>query len=378
MNTVTNIVDPLSSQARSALASAESLVPLKSLRHGFLEELFAHVESQSLAKGQAVFHEGTVDHQVIYLSSGSLSLNWPSGYQETVSASEQLVPIANQQPRVCDAYATEDAVVLRMDSDRLDRALSWSQITDYMLSELAMDRELDGDLEWYQMVLSSNLFFKVPSINVREILDAMTPVEVCTGDEIIVEGDHGDCCYFLRTGEADILKADSQGEQHCVAKISSGRCFGEDALLDLTRRNATVKMTSDGSLMRLDKQDFLKLLKEPSVDELDLKEIDQLHETPIWIDVRTNLEYGASHLAYSANMPLSNLALKRRLLSLHECYVLYCDTGRRSRSAAYFLGKEGFNVISLAGGLLEQGMTENLVEDSGYLLRDGKLLASEA
>lgn len=377
METVTNIVDPLAPMARDALESAKSLVPLKSLRHGFLEELFLHVQPQSLSKGQTLFHEGSVDNQVIFLSSGSLELRRESGYTEQFSANEYLMPVANEQPRPCDAIVLEDAVVLRIDADRLDRALSWSQITDYMLSELALDRELDGDLDWYQTVLTSNLFFKVPSINAHHIFDAMTPLSVKAGEEVIVEGSDGDCCYFLREGEADILKNSELGQPVCVAKIKSGRCFGEDALLEFRRRNATVKMTTDGELMRLEKQDFLKLLREPAVDELDISEVDQLSESPILIDVRTNLEYGESHLAYSANFPLSNLSLKRRLLATEQVYVLYCDTGRRSRAAAYFLGKDGYNVLSLAGGLQKQGMTANLVQDSGYLLRDGRLYCSD-
>jgi rhodanese-related sulfurtransferase len=244
-----------------------------------------------------------------------------------------------------------------------------------MLSEFAMDRDLDGELEWYQTILSSNLFFKVPAINVYHILDAMTRIEVSEGETVIHEGDEGDCCYFLLEGEADILKSSDNGALRCVAKISSGRCFGEDALLELRRRNASVKMTSEGVLMRLEKIDFLTLLQEPAIDELDCSEVDALSEKPIWVDVRTNLEYSDSHLAYSANVPLSNLSLKRRLLSPDQCYVLYCDTGRRSRAAAYFLGKDGFNVVSLDGGLQKQGMVDNLVKDSGYLLRDGKLVA---
>lgn len=386
MYAVNDLVDPLSPLQRTALATAQSFIPLKSLRHGFLEELFIHVEPQSIIEGETLFEAGAIDGQCIYLSAGSVELEYPSGRTVCIQGDAALEPLGHQQPRPCKAVAKQDCLVLRIDLDRLERTLSWSQMTDYMLSELSFNRENDGDLDWLKTVLSSNLFFKVPSVNAEMILQRLTPINVEIGEEIIREGERGDCCYFLKQGRADILKKSSKDipsspdepqSLEKVAEILPGRCFGEDALLDSRPRNASVVMSEPGVLMRLDKEDFFQLLQEPLVEEVSIQQVDELRDAPILIDVRTDAEYRMGHLAYSANIPLSILALKKRLLAMEKSYVLYCDTGRRSRAAAYFLGKEGYNVIALEGGILKQGLSEHIVQQPSHILREGELAESQ-
>ena len=376
MLSVKNIVDPMSPMSRDALATAKSFIPLKSLRHGFLEELFLNVQPQSVPAGQIIFEEGGYDHQVVYLSAGSVALNYPSGHREVLSAAESLLPLANQQPRPAQAEAIEDCVVLRVDSDTLDRTLSWSQITDYILSELAIDRAHDGNLPLYTTILSSNLFFKVPSINAEKIFSRLQTVQVNQGDTIIHEGDLGDCCYFLQHGVAKIYKQKNNKDE-LLAEILPGRCFGEDALVDKKPRNASVVMSTDGVLMKLEKADFLRLLHEPEVEEISLVDFDQRQDQPTLIDIRTEAEYRLGHLAMSANIPLSILSMKKRLLSPEKLYVMYCDTGRRSKAAAFFLGKLGYNAVSLAGGLQKQQLLDRLVTQPSYMLRAGQLIKSD-
>jgi CRP-like cAMP-binding protein len=367
------LIDPLSPLARDAFASADSLVPLKSLRPSFREDLFLHVVVQTLAEGEIIFEQGVIDNQYIYLHSGSIELEFASGHKETLKARSHFLPLAHSQPRTCKAIALSDCTLIRVDEDRLDRTLSWSQMTDFLLSELAMHRDYDKDFDWMQTILNSNLFFKVPSVNADQIFSRLTEIKVDEGDEIIRQGDSGSCCYFLKNGSADIKK-----DNRKVAEISAGRCFGEDALVNDQRRNATVVMTSEGALMRLEKEDFKVLLKEPEVDEIEEGDLSSQFDTPILIDVRTEEEYRLGHIAFSANMPLSLMAMKKRLLSEEKLYVLYCDSGRRSRAAAYFLGKEGYNVVALRGGIRGQGLTDRLVSEEGYMLRNGELVESES
>lgn len=369
-----NAVDPLSPALRESVETARSFVPLKSLRHGYLEDLLQYAHYQSVFRGQVIFEQGIYDQQYIYLKSGKVRLCYASGHEELIDAADHILPLSNQQPRACKAVALEDCSVLRIDSDRLDRTLSWSQTTDYLISKLAIDRKNDGELDWFKAILASNLFFKVPSVNAEQIFSRLVSLIVSAGDVIVRQGDIGDACYFLKEGVADILKQ-KVGKPECVAQIVPGRCFGEDALVDSQPRNASVMMQSDGILMRLEKPDFLRLLKEPAVETIQMKALDEQTIPATLIDVRTEAEYHEGHLAYSANIPLSLLAMKKRLLALEEAYVLYCDSGRRSVAATYFLGKEGYNVVCLDGGLQRQHLHEYIVSEPSYLLRQGKLIS---
>lgn len=374
MYAVRHVADPLSPFMRDAFSSSRSFIPLRSLREGFLEDLFRYVVAQTVVEGHVIFEPGAIDNQCIYLHSGAIALEFDSGHREVYTAGESVLPVGNEQPRPCKAIALEDCTLLRVDSDHLDRALSWSQAADYLLSELALDREHDGQLEWFDHILASNLFFKVPPVNAQQILSRLTPMVISEGEAVIEEGEIGDCCYFLKEGAAKVFKKNDSGEQELLAEILPGRCFGEDALVERCTRNASIIMSTDGLLMRLEKDDFDRLLIDPEVEEVNLEYIEQLAEPPVFLDVRTDDEYRSGHLAFSASMPLCILAMKKRLLSLEVPYVVYCETGRRARAAAYFLGKQGYNVLALQGGLKEQNLLDRLVIEEGYMLRNGRLV----
>ena len=369
------LVHDNSQQFDDALAMAKTLVPLNGLRESYLADLFNHVSVQTILQGQVLFQFGQVDNQHIYLLHGEVHLQTASGEVDSVATEDSILPLAHAQPRQQRGVAITDCMILRVDSDYLDRMVCWSQISDYLLAELCNERDMDDDMEWIQTVLKSNLFYKVPPINVEMIFDRLKPVVVMAGDAIIRQGELGDACYFIKEGEAEVTQRSESGKLVKLADINVGRCFGEDALVNETVRNANVTMKTDGVLMVLNKQDFLLLRKEPVVEEVTENEAASMLQSPVYVDVRTDEEYNLGHLSFSANIPLGLLSLKKRLLDPAKPYVFYCDTGRRSRAAAYLLGKQGYNAMALAGGFIEAGLSENLVQEAGYMLRHGELVA---
>jgi len=57
-------------------------------------------------------------------------------------------------------------------------------------------------------------------------------------------------------------------QRQVLAELELGACFGEEALLADRPRNASVTLLEDSLLLRLDRQDFVALLKAPVVDQL--------------------------------------------------------------------------------------------------------------
>lgn len=362
---------PLQDKPQDLLAIARTFVPLSSLKGNYLDYLLQQASVDYICTGQRLFEQGVCDYRHQYLLHGHLRLMYPSGYEETISAKDSIFPLANEMPRPCDGIAETDCTVLCLDSDRLDRILSWSQIADYLLSELSVERDYDEDIAWIKTVFNSNLFYKVPPVNAERILDRMVPQVVMAGDVIVRQGEIGNCCYFIKEGTARVTRREEKGPAQHLADIGVGRCFGEDALVYETLRNATVTMSTDGVLMRLGKEDFKLLLLEPQVEEVAEEDFADFTEPPVYVDVRTQSEYEEGHLVLAANLPLNLLSLKKRLLRQPIPYVFYCDTGRRSRAAAYLLGKEGYNTFALKGGLIGAGMQYQLTRDTSYMLRDG-------
>ena len=357
------------------LSQARSLVPLKDMGQNHLEALLADLEPQVVFAGQVLFQEGAYDNKHVYLLHGRVHLEWPSGEHESVSGRETLMPLAQTQPRRAAARAETDCSVLRLDSERLDKLLTWSQVADYLQLIIARQRDLDEDVDWMMTVLRSNLFFKVPPLNVEQIFFRLKPRLVDAGDTVIRQGEMGDVCYFLKEGRAEVHRHRNGLWQH-LADIETGRCFGEDALVEDAPRNARVRMLTDGVLMCLDKQDFYRLLREPEVPRTPLDVWRQAQERgAVLIDCRSEEEYDQSHLPHAVNVPLSLLAIKSSLLRDEVEYLCYCDTGRRSRSAAHLLRQQGYLARALANCpqlFADDEQRKHLTRTEQYLLREGR------
>ena len=135
-----------------------------------------------------------------------------------------------------------------------------------------------------------------------------------------------------------------------------GDTFGEEALISETRRNATVTMLTDGSLMRLGKEDFKTLLNEPMLDWVSHQEARQIvAKGGKWLDVRLPSEFEAYHETGAINIPLYFIRLKLGTLDPSLTYVVCCDTGRRSSAGAFILNERGFDTRVLRGGLQRFG-----------------------
>ena len=137
-----------------------------------------------------------------------------------------------------------------------------------------------------------------------------------------------------------------------LAELHVGDTFGEEALISDAKRNATVTMTADGSVMRLGKEDFNKLLNEPMLDWVDADEARKIvQDGGQWLDVRLPSEFENHHLDGAVNIPLYFIRLKLSTLDQDKKYVVCCDTGRRSSAGAYILSERGYQAYVLRGGI---------------------------
>lgn len=78
------------------------------------------------------------------------------------------------------------------------------------------------------------------------------------GQDVFREGDLGDRLYIILSGEVEIRRRGAEGES-TLARLGPGQCFGEMALVNMTRRNATVRCVSSLDLLSLPKKEFAVL-----------------------------------------------------------------------------------------------------------------------
>ena len=332
-----------------------TLVPVNSLTDDHLDTLLREASMEVVCPGQKIVSIGENDSRLVYLLSGQVLISNRDGDNRLLSADnpECRFPLSNFKPRIETITAANDCLVIRLDSTSLDRMLAWDQASTYLMLDINASRDLDEDADWLMTLLKSNLFHKVPPVNIRSIIKQFSPTYLAAGETIIRQGELADCCYFIKEGVVAVYKAiDQRFPAEPVTELGPGKCFGEDALVNNTPRNATIVMKTNGVLMRLDKLDFFRLLKTPAVDKLTFPQVDSTFaEPPIWIDVRTQDEFEAGHYPGAINMPLNLLKLKAKMISPNQACITYCNSGRRSEVAAYFLTEEGYKAKALAGGM---------------------------
>lgn len=114
------------------------------------------------------------------------------------------------------------------------------------------------------------LFHDLEENEIQQILDRTRPRNFPAGDPILQEGETGESLFIMCQGEVEITKAltlvldeDTPKEKVMIRlRAEDGVCFGEMALLENEARSATVTALSDCSLLELQQQDFLALIRE--------------------------------------------------------------------------------------------------------------------
>ena len=109
-----------------------ALVPLKDMSESHLLALLDDAVVEVVCAGQTLFTAGSYDAQHVYLLHGDVALVVDDGSRTLIKGRSTLAPIAHQQPRQYTAIAETDCSVLRIDSERLDKMLTWSQVADYL------------------------------------------------------------------------------------------------------------------------------------------------------------------------------------------------------------------------------------------------------
>ena len=328
------------------------LIPLNGLTEDRYREISGSLAIEDISAGSYLFGEGDRDNKSIYLLDGVINFIDANGrVTGVVSAgtTPARYPIANQQPRITTARAATKAVIASIDSTLLDVMLTLDQSED----SAKVKTTSDSGKDWLTRMLQSEAFIKLTPTDIQKLLKKLQSLPVKAGEVVIQQGDSGDYFYIIREGRCSVTRlASGKGWDIPLAELSDGDCFGEEALVSDNPRNATITMLTDGTLMRLSKQDFVELLKKPLLHYIDYNlAIESVREGDVWLDVRLQEEHANYAFEGSINVPLAMIRDKAPILVPGKKYIVYCDTGRRSAAAAFLLSQRGLDVSVLEGGL---------------------------
>jgi len=330
------------------------LEPISSFSPARARELLDFCHTEKVAVGVDPFKLHGLEGQSVYLVAGEIELVYKDGNKVLVSSESEWAkhPLGKRQPDILSATVMTESYLLRLDDDLLDRMMTWDHLSQDDLPE---------DSGSVKRLLASNMFSvdnlksgplaHLPMINIGILLQRVEAIAVQEGDVIIREGDVADYYYLMDTGSAQVTRFVG-GVNMPLADFYAGDVFGEEALLADTTRNATVTMKSNGVLLRLGRQDFLELLKDPFLHKYDFETATQkVAEGAIWLDVRYPPEYRHDRLPGAINVPLNDIRNAIDVLERSKSYIAYCQSGRRSAAAAFILAQEGYDVHVLENGL---------------------------
>lgn len=112
-------------------------------------------------------------------------------------------------------------------------------------------------------LLHSFLFNSLEPKDLNIVIGAMEEKKFLNGENVIVQGDNGDCIYVLDEGKMECYKQFKKDQEGKLLKeYSPGDSFGELALLYNAPRAATVKAAADSIVWSLDRPTFNHIVKD--------------------------------------------------------------------------------------------------------------------
>lgn len=330
------------------------LVPLNALKPESQATLAKKSGLREIPAGEYLFRVGETPQAALFVLKGIVQLEDADGkVLAMIRAGEPGAAhrLAHQAPRKVSARVVEAAQILAVDASLLDVMLTWDQTGAFEVDELSADDDTSGD--WMARLLQMPTFQSVPPANLQAMFMRMEQVNYEAGHVVVKQGDPGDYFYVVMEGRCVVTREVPNQKPVRLAELETGSCFGEEALISESARNATVTLLTYGKLMRLSKADFRSLLNEPLARKVGFAEAKAWVERgeAKWLDVRMPTEVAAAPLPGALNIPLFMLRMKLNLLDTKTRYVAVCDSGRRSSVAVFVLTQKGYDVCMLDGGL---------------------------
>src|SRR3990167_6608217 len=118
-----------------------------------------------------------------------------------------------------------------------------------------------GQILRAQLIKQSLPFSQLSHERLMWLSNQVEEIYVPPGTVIFEEGDVGDCCYLIRSGQVEIFTKQIDELPHQLAVLQAPAVFGEATLITRATRNATARALSDCDLFKLDYQYLLELLE---------------------------------------------------------------------------------------------------------------------
>lgn len=333
-------------------AALRHLVPINRLPPENLEVLVAAAELQTAFDGQIIYVQGHQDRYVHYLIDGTVEFVWNGDSVKRLPADSKAArrPLDKPGRKRHTVRAVSNCTVVRFPRAEFDRQLDEGNLRtgprQVEVSEIATEKSSN----WMIKMLQSELFERLPAINIQKVFDRMERITVAADELVVRQGERGDYYYVIERGYCEVSRTIPGGKEIHLADLSAGDAFGEAAIIADDARNASVSMLSDGTLMRLSAADFNELIRDPLLRAVDAQAaLDAIADGAQWIDLSYPEIYARHVLECSRNIPFNVLRLQAAKLDRSTSYVVCSDNPKESAVGAFLLIERGFQADYLDG-----------------------------
>lgn len=352
-----------------------NLIPLATWPARRFASLCAKLDIQTADDKAILFKRGDNDGALYYLLNGTVSLEVDALKIETIQAGSESArfALAHQIPRKVDGIANGKIQFLRVDASMInsvDETARDENETDMIEEDVAVEEEESDD--WMTTLLKSPIFRGLPPANLQKILMSLEEIEIKAGDVIIRQGETGDYYYIIKKGLVMLSRKPSPlAKEIKLGQLGDLETFGEDSLISGDPRSVTITAITDTILFRLGKDQFVSLIKQPTLKYVNYQEtLDYLDKGANLIDVRGPDEFKKSHLPHSINVPIFSLRMYLKTLNRHQPIIVICKNGKASETAAFILLRNKFNALILRDGI--EGLSaEQLKMPASFAIDDG-------
>lgn len=340
------------------------LIPLATIPLSRFEDICGKITIQTAEAGQMLFKKGEKNIDLFYLLQGEVSLQAENMQVEIINAKScsGRFALAHQIPRKIDAITLTSVSYIRLNPTMLTAPQTNFDQEDrsYMLD---IDSEGNPD-DWMTILLKSPIFKKLPPANLQKLLMGLHSVEVAKGEVIIKQGEFGEYYYLIKKGECILSRKPSPNAREInLAQLRVGDTFGEDSIISDQAINVSVTALTDVSLLRLDKEKFISLIKIPTIEYVEANSLaKEVAEGAVLVDVRLQDEFNLKHLQNSISAPFFSLRmqLQLKIFDRNKNFIVVCEDGKTSDAAAFLMLRNKFEAKVLQNGL--RGLTPEHIQ----------------
>ncbi len=327
------------------------LIPLTTLSATVFEKLCTEIQIEEGPKGTVLFRQGDQKNEFVYLLNGTISLQAAGMEMDTITGGAEAArfALAHQIPRKVFAVAKNKVRFVRIKAALLNAStVEVKPSQSYEVSDMPDDAS--GD--WMTTLLQSPIFQQLPAANLQKVLRSMEEIEVKAGENVISQGESGDFYFIIKKGRCTLTRKPSPNAKEIkLAELQTTDTFGEDSLISGEPRNVSISMLTDGVLLRLNKANFLNLIKEPVIQHVDITQaIEEYQRGGVLLDVRTPDIFEQGHVNGSTNIPFFSLRMQIGNLNPKAKNIVICEDGNTSEAATFQLIRHGLQAVVLEGG----------------------------